>query len=786
MSRFRMLLPAACCLAASFASSQTYLPDLNNRAMQMAPKVALKAFAFPLADVRLLESPFSRAMQLDAQYILSLEPDRLLHRFRLHAGLPPKGALYGGWERETISGHTLGHYLSACALMFDATGDARFRRRIDYVADELALCQDARGTGYVGGIPNEDTIFAQVARGDIRAAGFDLNGGWVPWYTMHKLLAGLLDAWVQCGNAKALAVASRLGDWVGRELKNLNDEQIQRMLACEHGGMNEALANLYAATGKTACLVLSRKFHHKAVLDSLALRLDPMPGRHSNTNIPKVIGCARRYELTGDERDHTIADFFWNTMVRYHTYVIGGNSDYEYLGPEGQLSDRLSDNTAETCNTYNMLKLTGHLFCLNPQSRYADYYERALYNQILASQNPADGMMCYYSPLRPGAMKVYSRPYDDFWCCVGSGMENHAKYGEEIYFRGADGSLFVNLFIPSELHWKEKGISVRMETRFPAADTIRLTVVTDKPMLFPIHIRVPAWADRRMTLRVNDAVKPAAPDSTGYATVTYPWHGSDRIEVIVPMSAHTEAMPDNPDRIAFLYGPLVLAGALGTTPPDEIARVPVLLAGKGTVLEGLKPALQPALGFTTGGMGRPGDVTLIPYYQLHGQYTSVYWDLLSESGWAERKAGYEAERLCRAALDARTVDILKVGEEQSEREHHLRGEKTESGDAMGRKYRHATDGGWFSFDMKVLPGEPQQLLCTYWGGDRGGRVFDILVDSAIVATQTLERNRPGMFFDVVYDLPAPLAARGGTATVRFQARPGKMAGGVFGCRVLRK
>ncbi|HEX9006688.1 MAG TPA: beta-L-arabinofuranosidase domain-containing protein, partial [Bacteroidota bacterium] len=639
---------------------------------------------------------------------------------------------------------------------------------------------------YVGGIPNEDTIFAQVARGEIRAAGFDLNGGWVPWYTMHKLLAGLLDAYIQSGNAKALGIASRLGDWVGRELKDLNDEQIQRMLACEHGGMNEALANLYAATGKPLYLELSRKFHHRAVLDSLARRLDPMPGRHANTNIPKVIGCARRYELAGDERDHTIAEFFWNTMVRYHTYVIGGNSDYEYLGPEGKLSDRLSDNTAETCNTYNMLKLTGHLFCLEPHSRYLDYYERALYNQILASQNPADGMMCYYSPLRPGAMKVYSKPFDDFWCCVGTGMENHAKYGEEIYFRGADGSLYVNLFIPSELHWKEKGISVRLETRFPSADTIRLTVVSGKPSLFPVHIRVPAWAGRGMTIRVNNVAKPADPDSTGYATVVHPWHSSDRIEVVIPMGLRTEAMPDNPNRIAFLYGPLVLAGALGATPPDEVTGVPVLLASSENVRQRLLPGPHERLAYTTGGMGRPADVTLVPYYLIHGQYTSVYWDLLTDSEWAERKAGYAAERARRAALDARSVDILKVGEEQSEQAHRLRGEKTEAGDAMGRKYRHATDGGWFSFEMKVLPGEPQELLCTYWGSDRGGRLFDVLVDSVTVATQTLERNKPRMFFDVAYEIPPALAAKGGSVTVKFQARPGKMAGGLFGCRVLRK
>jgi len=785
----RQLLVVLTCgllVAAVAARSQTYIPDAWNRGMIVAPQVRLKAFAFPLSDVRLLESPFLRAMQLDARYLLELEPDRLLHRFRLHAGLPPRGEIYGGWEQESISGHSLGHYLSACALMYSASGDARFKQRVDYIVNELALCQDARRTGYVGGIPGEDTIFAQVARGEIRAAGFDLNGGWVPWYTTHKLMAGLLDAWLHAGNAKALVIASRLGDWIGKELQALDSGDIQRMLACEHGGMNEVLANLYGITGDLRYLELSRKFHHRAMLDPLAARQDSLPGKHANTQIPKIIGCARRYELTADERDHTIAEFFWESMVKHHSYVIGGNSDYESLGEEGKLSDRLSDNTCETCNTYNMLKLTGHLFCMNPHARYADYYERALYNQILASQNPADGMMCYYSPLRPGAKKEYSTKFDAFWCCVGTGMENHAKYGGDIYFRGADGSLYMNLFVPSELQWKEKGVVVRQESRFPFSDTVHLAVLTDKPASISLRIRVPYWAEHGMTISVNGLSSAVVPDSTGYTTILRTWRGSDRITLVIPMSVRTETMPDNPNRIAFMVGPLVLAGALGTAQPDDLDGVPVLVADRGPVTSLIRPVGGQRFAFSTGGIGRPADITLIPYFTVHGQYTSVYWDLMSEAGWTERKAANATERTRRAVIDARTVDNAGIGDTLPERDHNLKGEKTGAGDAMGRKYRHATGGGWFSFDMKVLPGRAQELLCTYWGSDARGRAFDILVDGVRIATQALESNKPKSFFDAVYEIPASLIGEKGVVNVKFQAQPGKIAGGLFGCRILKK
>ena len=448
---FLLFAVALCALCdASRVNAQTVAPD----------RIRREAHPFRLEDVRLLDGPFKAAMTRDAEYLLRLEPDRLLSGFRKEAGLTPKAKAYGGWESMTIAGHSLGHYLSAVALMFASTGDTRFRDRVNYILAELDACQRTNGNGYVAAIPNGKKIFQEVSAGDIRPQPFDLNGGWVPWYTLHKLFAGLLDAHQYLQSTKALDIAAKLGDWADTTLAKLTEEQFQRMLDTEHGGMNEVLAELYARTGNKKYLQLSRRFHHKVVLEPLTRQEDRLQGLHANTQIPKLIGLARRYELTSDEADKTAAEFFWQRVVHHHSYVNGGHSDGERFGPPDKLNNRLSQNTAETCNTYNMLKLTRHLFEWHASASYADYYERALYNHILASQNPDDGMVCYYVPLRAGSRKVYSKPFDSFWCCVGTGMENHAKYGEAIYFHG-NNALWVNLLFPSELNWRENGWALK-------------------------------------------------------------------------------------------------------------------------------------------------------------------------------------------------------------------------------------------------------------------------------------------------------------------------------------
>ena len=779
-------------IAGSAAPVCAAVPVAGDDKIAVTPEVPIHAYAFRLEDVRLLDSPFKDAMSRDAKYLLTLEPDRLLHRFRLYAGLEPKGAIYGGWESMEVSGHSLGHYLSACSLMYASTGDERFRARVTYVVDELKTCQVANGDGYVGGVEDGKRVFAEVAAGDIRSQGFDLNGIWVPWYTQHKLFAGLFDAHRHCDSDTALAVARKLGDWACELTANLSEELFQKMLACEHGGMNESLAELYALTGDQKYLRLSRRFHHRAVLDPLAQGRDCLPGLHGNTQIPKIIGVARRYEVTGDTTDRRIAEFFWDRVVHHHSYVTGGHGNHEYFGPPDTLNDRLTSNTTESCNTYNMLKLTRHLFAWHPSAAYADYYERALYSHILGSQNPDDGMMCYFVPLKSGEYKRYSNPFNNFTCCHGTGMENHAKYGDSIYFHD-DESLYVNLFIPSELNWKQRGLTVRQKTRFPAAETVTLTFACPRPVELAVKVRCPGWAAGPIRMKVNGKAVGFAGLPGSYAGPQRTWRNGDTLEIRIPMDLRLEAMPDNAKRAAVFYGPVLLAGDLGpvelTAETAEVSggpRIPVLVTQDQPPREWLRRLADRPLAFRTVGVGRSDDVTLIPFYEMHHRRYGVYWDFFTAEQWQQRQARYRAEMKRLRELAARTIDVLRIGEMQPERDHNVKGEHTGAGEFNGRKYRHATNGGWFSFEMKVLPDEPADLLCTYWGSDRRRRTFNILVDGTKIATQSLNDNRPGEFFDVTYPIPVELTRGKQKVTVRLQAHPDHWAGGLFGCRTMKR
>jgi DUF1680 family protein len=745
----------------------------------------LEAQEFPLEDVRLLDGPFKHAMMRDSDYLLRLDADRLLSGFRKEAGLRPKAEAYGGWESMTIAGHSLGHYLSACALMFASTGDTRFRDRVNYLINELDACQRANGNGYIAAIPNGKKIFQEVSAGDIRVKPFDLNGGWVPWYTLHKLFAGLLDVHRHFQNAIALSIAVKLADWAGSTVANLTEEQFQHMLGCEHGGMNEVLAELYARTGNEKYLKLSRRFHHKAVLEPLAQREDRLQGLHANTQIPKLIGLARRYELTGDVADKTAAEYFWDRVVHHHSYVNGGNSDNERFGAPDKLSNRLSDNMSETCNTYNMLKLTRHLFEWHASAEYADYYERALYNHILASQDPNDGMVCYYVPLKANSRKEYSKPFDSFWCCVGTGMENHAKYGEAIYFHN-DDALWVNLFIPSELTWRGKRVSLRQETRYPETEKVTFTVKAQQATSFSLRLRYPGWAQSvRVSINGQEQTVDAKPGS--FIELKRTWKDGDRVELTIPMSLRLEAMPDNPQRVAILYGPAVLAGNLGDEAKSStVSFMPALVVEGHEPSQWMKPVAEAGpVTFRTVSVGRPWDVTLYPFYRMHHKRYAVYWDLLNEQQWSERETNYKKELERVRRLEAATIDFVQPNETQLERDHNMQGERTEAGENAGRKWRHARDGGWLSFDLKVLPDQPVALVCSYWGSETGLRNFAILVDGQKIATQSLQNDKPGEFFDVTYPIPQELTRGKNKITIRFQAQPGNLAGGFYGVRIIR-
>lgn len=768
----------------SAAVAQSYVPELNDNRLKVKPSVEIKAYSFDLKDVHLLNSPFKEAMEKDAAYLLSIDPDRLLSGFRSHSGLKPKGALYEGWESSGLAGHTLGHYLSAISMQYASTGDAEFLKRVNYIVTQLRECQVARKTGYVGAIPKEDTIWAEVKKGDIRSRGFDLNGGWSPWYTVHKVMGGLLDAYLYAGNTEALTVCKAMGDWTGETLKDLNDDQLQKMLLCEYGGMAEVMTNLYAITGNKDYLNTSYKFYDKRILDPLSEDKDILPGKHSNTQIPKIIASARRYELTGDKKDEAISKNFWRIITKDHTYATGGNSNYEYLSEPDKLNDKLTENTTETCNTYNMLKLTRHLFAVNPSAGLMDYYERALYNHILASQNHENGMMCYFVPLRMGGKKEYSTPFTTFTCCVGSGMENHVKYNESIYFRGSDGSLYVNLFIPSVLSWKSKGVTVTQQTNLPANDEVDFTIATVKPATFAFRIRKPSWANN-CTLKVNGKIQPVTVDDQGYLVLNRKWKNNDKIAFTTPENIYTVAMPDNANRKALFYGPVLLAGVLGNTEPDPLQGVPVFVTSETDPNQWLKMVDQKNLAFKTVDVSRPVEVSLIPFNQTKDEYYSVYWDVFTPDSWAVQQKAYDEEKKKQQELEAHTTDMIRLGEMQPERDHNFKGEHEITGEDHQKKWRATDGGGFLSFEMKTDPDKTNTLINTYWGMDNRGRTFDIMIDDVKLTTEDLNKYKESRFYNINYEIPVELTKGKSKVTIKLVPKADNSAGPVYGSRMVK-
>ncbi|MEP6610796.1 MAG: beta-L-arabinofuranosidase domain-containing protein [Mucilaginibacter sp.] len=766
------------------AHAQSYVPEWNDARIKVKPQVPIKAYSFDLKDVKLLSGPFKQAMEADAAYLLAIEPDRLLAAFRAHSGLQPKGKMYGGWESSGLAGHTLGHYLSALSLHYASTREPEFLKRVNYIVNQLNECQIARKTGYIGAIPKEDTIWAEVAKGDIRSHGFDLNGGWSPWYTVHKVMAGLLDAYLYCGNTQALQVCKGMANWTGETIKNLDDEKLQKMMLCEYGGMTEVLANLYAITGDKKYLALSYKFYDKRILDPLAKKEDILPGKHSNTQIPKVIASARRYELTGDANDKAIADFFWETVVNNHSYATGGNSNYEYLSEPRKLNDKLTENTTETCNTYNMLKLTRHLFATAPSAMLMDYYEKALYNHILASQNHETGMMCYFVPMRMGGKKEYSDKFDTFTCCVGSGMENHVKYNEGIYSRGADGSVYVNLFIPSVLNWADKGLRLKQESNLPANDHISFTVNVTKPQMLTIRIRKPHWA-ANPAISINGRQQPVKIDEHGYIAISRSWKNGDKITFTTPENLYTEALPDNANRRAIFYGPVLLAGILGDKEPDPTKGIPVFVTSETDPNKWLQMVDKNQLTFRTLNTAQPQDVNLIPFNRTKNEYYSVYWDVFTPDAWTVQQKAYDEQRKQQQELDARTTDILRVGEMQPERDHSFSGENLTTGEDHQKKWRSTENGGFVSFDMKVDANAENTLINTYWGMDNRGRVFDIMIDGTKITSVDLNKYKESRFYDESYAIPAELTKGKQKVTVKFVPKQGNSAGPVYGSRMVK-
>lgn len=754
-------------------------------------------------DVRLLESPFSDAVRANRQYLLAHDPDRLLAPFRREAGLKPKAQPYGNWESGGLDGHTAGHYLSAISLMIASGADpnGEFRRRLDCMIDDLADIQKANGNGYLGGIPKSAEYRKGVADGRIEL----MRSRWVPWYNLHKMFAGLRDAYLHGGNEKARDLLVRFGDWCEKITSGLTDAQMQRMIDTEYGGMNEVLADIYAITGDRKYVELARRFNHRAVFEPLENHRDRLTGLHANTQVPKITGMERIAALVRDERLHTGAAFFWETVTKNRSVVFGGNSVSEHFNDPNDFSSMIEHREGpETCNTYNMLRLTEELFKAEPKAAYADFFERALYNHILASINPKRPGYVYFTPIRPAHYRVYSQPEQAFWCCVGTGMENPGRYGEFIYARAKD-EVYVNLFIPSELSVPDNGMVLRQETRFPDEGRTQFSLQLERPVTFTLKIRHPGWAVADdFTVKVNG--RPVAVDSvpSSFAAIRHEWNDGDRIEVSLPMRTAIERLPDGSDWVAITHGPIVLAspcgekdmpnlyadssrmGHVASGPMVPLDSIPVILSTAEELPRHVVPEPQAGpLHFRLVDVVEPAapeGVPLQSFFRLHDQRYQMYWQLTTREELARRRERLAAVERAKAAREAATLDSIAVGEQQPEVEHDLKGEGMESGMHNGRRWCH---GAWIQYTLDPRGAGEAVLSVTYSGDDRG-REFDILVNGVVVATQRLTAERPNHFIEKRYPIPSDVlqAAGSGRLTVRFVARRW-LAGGLYDVRLLK-
>lgn len=624
----------------SMGFAQSVYPGQYEEKFNVKTCVPMAAECFDLQDVRLLPSRFRENMERDSAWMVSIGTDRLLHSFRTTAGVYAgrEGGYMtvkklGGWESLDceLRGHTTGHLLSAYALMYAATGSEVFRLKGDSLVNGLAEVQQVHGNGYLSAFPEE------LINRNIRVTSV-----WAPWYTLHKIFSGLIDQYVYADNRQAFEVAKKMGDWAYAKLKPLSEETRRKMIRNEFGGINESFYNLYALTGDERYRWLARFFYHNEVIDPLKEGRDELGTKHTNTFIPKVLAEARRYELEGNTESKSLSMFFWDTMLRRHTFAPGCSSDKEHYFNPAQFSKHISGYTGETCCTYNMLKLSRHLFCWDASPQVADYYERALYNHILGQQDTRTGMVAYFLPLLSGAHKVYSTPENSFWCCVGSGFESHAKYAESIYYHNGEG-LFVNLFIPSVLDWKEKGMTVRQETCFPASETTVLTLSMAEPVRTTFRLRYPSWS-KDVQVRVNGKRVKVRQQPGSYIAIEREWKDGDRIEATYPMHLTLEAAPDNPRRAALLYGPVVLAGALGTegmlppAPDSDPSKYNDYYTYDYHIPEGLPTGLKWDAGHPENSVQRISEdglrfrtadgVTVLPLYDVHRQRYVVYWDIV--------------------------------------------------------------------------------------------------------------------------------------------------------------
>ena len=761
---------------------------------------------FPLEEVRLLDGPFKHACDLDIQVLLQYDTDRLLAPFFKEAGLPLKAELFPNWAG--LDGHVAGHYLSALAMAYASTGNTVCKERADYIVNELKICQDKNGNGYLGGVPNGMEIWNEIKSGNGRAAG----KRWSPWYNLHKMYAGLRDAYLYTGNETARQMFLKFCDWGIDITTPLDDNQMEAMLDTEYGGMNEVYVDAYEMTGDKKYLDAARRFTHHRVFDSASKRVDHLDNMHANTQVPKFVGFQRVAEVTDDSTYFTAADFFWETVAQNRSLSFGGNSRREHFPSADHCIEYAEDREGpESCNTYNMLKLAEGLFRMNPQAKYADFYERALFNHILSTQHPEHGGFVYFTPARPRHYRVYSAPNQGMWCCVGTGMENHVKYGKFIYSH-TDKDLYVNLFIASELDWEKRKMTVKQETEFPNEESTRLTFSLKKPSKFALHLRYPSWvAEGELSVKINGKDYPVNAQPSSYFAIERKWKDGDVVEMQMPMHVSIENIPNVDDYASVLYGPIVLAARSGTedlrglVAGDSrwghiasgrllpLSDAPAMIGTTEEVLaklENMQPVAGKPLHFTCTGLFLPekyNGLVLEPFSGIHDSRYTLYFHRLTASEYQHEQAELARQEQEKLETDRRTVDRVKPGEQQPETDHQMLSASTSQGYHQDESWRDAADGGFFSYKLATGSEKTLTLRVRYWGEENGTRKFDILADGQKIGTEDFTQNpKTRTFVEKEYAIPATLLEGKSTVEIRFQPQKGCQTARIFHVALLKQ
>lgn len=763
---------------------------------------------FPLGDVTLLDGPLKKAHDLNIQTLLKYDCDRLLAPYYKEAGLSPKAKTYPNWDG--LDGHVGGHYLTAMAINA-ATGSEECRQRMEYMIAELQVCADANaknhpewGKGYVGGMPNSERIWSTFKKGDFSV----YFGSWAPFYNLHKMYAGLRDAWLYCGNEQAKRLFLGFCDWAIDLTAGLSDAQMEQMLNNEHGGMNEVLADAYAITKDEKYLHVAKRFSHRRLLTPMSQRVDCLDNMHANTQVPKVVGFERISELSGDEGYHHAADFFWDIVTGERSLAFGGNSRREHFPSKEACTDFINDiDGPESCNTNNMLKLTEDMHRRNPEARYADYYELATFNHILSSQHPEHGGYVYFTPARPRHYRNYSAPNEAMWCCVGTGMENHGKYGQFIYTHVSD-ALYVNLFVASELNWKEKGITLRQETTFPYAETSRIIITSGKGQ-FPLLVRYPGWVKPGdFAVKVNGQSVDIISGPSSYVTIDRQWKKGDIVDISFPMHNSVKYLPNVPQYIALMHGPILLGMKTGT---EDLAHLvaddsrfgqyasgqklptneaPILINND---IEQIANQLTPIAGkplhfILNTKMENEIRNELQPFFEIHDSRYMIYWLALSEQNYKGFLADLARAEEERQALEARTIDKVQPGEQQPETDHKMETDESYTGNTNDVFWRDARDNHFFSYLMQTGGRTDLQLRLKFWGvGEWKTHEFDIFVDNQLLTSvNNTGKYRISEFKYETFDIPAELLLGKSQLRIKFVAKPNKQVGEIYGVRLIRR